>query len=72
MKITSRFFWSIRSRSQEAEKTVITTNTLQSGNFLIAILVEEIKCVVAVKDEFAFRDESKVIEYFGNFGLSRF
>ena len=45
---------------------------LKSGNPLIAIWVEELNPAVAVKDDFAFRDISKVIAYSGIFGLSRF
>ena len=33
--------------------------------------MEEMKPVVAVNDDFACRDKSKVIAYFGIFGLSR-
>ena len=42
------------------------------GNVSIATLVEEMKPVVADKDDFECRDKSKVIAYFGIFGLSSF
>ena len=35
-------------------------------------LLEEMKPVVAIKDDFACRAKSEVIAYFGSFGLSRF
>ena len=45
---------------------------LKSGMFLIAILMEDTKPVVQVKKDFACRDKSEVIAYYGIFKLSRF
>ena len=43
---------------------------LKSGNLLIPALVEDMKPVVAVKDDFACRGKSKVMAYIGTFGIT--
>ena len=39
---------------------------------MIATLVYDMKLVVAVEGDFAYRDKSEVVAYSGVFGLSRF
>ena len=45
---------------------------LQSENFSFATLLEEMKPMTAVQHDFECRVKSKVVAYFGVFGLSRF
>ena len=71
LKITSTFLTK-RSQLQGTERKLLPLIPHKNGNPLIATLVEDMKPAVAVKDDFAYRDKSKVIAYFGIFGLSRF
>ena len=60
-----------RSPSQGTERVVLTLILPNTMKFLIATLVEEMKPVFSYNYDFEFRDESKVIAYFGSFGILR-
>ena len=72
LKNTSLLFRTIRNPLQGTERIVVNNVTSQKQKFLIVTLVEDMKPVVAVKKDFACRDESKVMACFIIFGLSRF
>ena len=50
---------------KERERNSLPITFLKNEKPLMATLMEEMKQVVAVKDDFAFRDKSKVIAFFG-------
>ena len=72
LKITPRPFWTFGSQSEGTKKTVDSTNTPEKLNFFDCDLGAEMNPLIAVKDDLACRDKSKVIAYLAFFGLSRF
>ena len=71
LKDTSWHIWTVRSQMQRRESIVIRYENAQKKNSWIAKLVEEMKPVVVEKDDFQFRDNSKVLAFFWNFGTDK-
>ena len=57
---------------KERKESLLTLKFPKSGKFLIATVMEEMKFVIADKDDFECRGKSNVSAYFGFFGQSRF
>ena len=56
-KNTSWLFWTLRSQLQGTERIVISTYTLEKPKAFDCDLVEDMKPVVAVRDDFACQDK---------------
>ena len=67
LKDTSWHSWTVRNQFQGMESIVFRDENAQKKNSWIATLVEQMKPVVVGKDDFQFRDNSKVLAFFWNF-----